>query len=457
MPLLATLAELIEVFSALQAKGWNCASTNGEALSRVLAMRQYPYMAFGYVTSATWLDSTRPDYITANKAGSGADADDISNGCGVLFLNWLAYELGYSWRSIVQAGATSLAQTYTNLTGRTDGASRFFTVMQTRFPVGQPSQLKVDNPFPLLGMRLMYLHQDGSPMFLLRHYDGNWSATPLLTKPGAHFSAIGCTAVTHRLSRLTEFHHCGISNTTLLHQVVLPSDSIIADAPISFPHALTSLSCTSDTPGNLVVALSDSSGGAMLMTRWEPDRYDDIATWSGPIDVKSSAGNPGSVSAISCASPADNELHVCAVTSDGNLWHTIRHPNGAWDAFGYVKGQTGNPGPIHAVACASPNPGEVHICVITSDGRFWHTIRHPNGAWDLFNTRSGFPSPAIAVGCTRTSLAGELQVCIVGQDGSLWHAIRHPNGAWDPFGWVEGQVPDATPATAVACAQASLW
>jgi hypothetical protein len=41
------IAELVEVFEAMQGRGWDCGRTNGEALSRALAAALYPNSATG--------------------------------------------------------------------------------------------------------------------------------------------------------------------------------------------------------------------------------------------------------------------------------------------------------------------------------------------------------------------------------------------------------------------------
>jgi hypothetical protein len=61
------IAEEVEVFSAVQNKGWNCGASNGEGLSRVLAESLYPGVLDDYSTAAAWLDTPdRPDWISNN-------------------------------------------------------------------------------------------------------------------------------------------------------------------------------------------------------------------------------------------------------------------------------------------------------------------------------------------------------------------------------------------------------
>ena len=140
------VAELVEVFEAVQAKGWDCQKSNGEGLSRVLAAGLYPAEVGPFATAHVWLDSRRPNYVDRT---INSDANPTANGCAVLFLNWLHFQHGHSWRRIVAAAAPTLGKTYTKLTGRNDGFDRFRALVDSRFPAGRPSRLAGDNPFPI--------------------------------------------------------------------------------------------------------------------------------------------------------------------------------------------------------------------------------------------------------------------------------------------------------------------
>ena len=139
------VAEEVEVFCAAQALGWDCGLTNGEGLSRVLAEELYPGVLDSFHTADVWLDSSRPDYITNN---NGSDVDSLSNGCSVLFLYYLRYILGYEWPTIVQIGGVTLEQTYERLTGQSGAYTAFRQCVDAFFPLGTPSGLTTDNPFP---------------------------------------------------------------------------------------------------------------------------------------------------------------------------------------------------------------------------------------------------------------------------------------------------------------------
>ena len=140
------IAEFVEVFEAVQARGWDCGKGNGEGLSRVLATDAYPAELHGFATAATWLDSARRDFIDRNFNG---DTNPHANGCCVLYLNWLRFQLNFSWQQIVAAAAPTLGATYTHLTGKKDGFKQFSTLLAKHFPKGRPSGLTSDNPFPM--------------------------------------------------------------------------------------------------------------------------------------------------------------------------------------------------------------------------------------------------------------------------------------------------------------------
>lgn len=141
------VAEADEVMMAAQNVGWDCGASHGEGLSRVLSTELYPAQLNGFATAASWLDSSRPDWVTSTEP---TDQNYVSIGCATLFLNYLRHQLGYSLTAIVGAGAPTLAQVYTHLSGKTDAFTPFNTLLQQRFPVGQPSGLTNDNPFPIV-------------------------------------------------------------------------------------------------------------------------------------------------------------------------------------------------------------------------------------------------------------------------------------------------------------------
>jgi len=139
------VAEADEVMMDAQGAGWDCGASAGEGLSRVLATERYPAQLDGFASASTWLDNGRPDWVSNTEA---TDGNYVSIGCATLFINYMAYQLGYDIGSIVQAGGTTLAQTYQTLTGSADAFGPFAALLQQRFKPAVPSGLTTDNPFP---------------------------------------------------------------------------------------------------------------------------------------------------------------------------------------------------------------------------------------------------------------------------------------------------------------------
>jgi hypothetical protein len=67
----------------------------------------------------------------------------------VLFLNYLAMQLQFTWNQIVAAAAPTLGQTYAKLTTKPDGFKQFSSLLEAHFPSGRPSGITSDSPFPL--------------------------------------------------------------------------------------------------------------------------------------------------------------------------------------------------------------------------------------------------------------------------------------------------------------------
>jgi hypothetical protein len=138
------VAEAVDVFEAFQGLGWDCGASNGEGLSRVLAEALHSKVLDGYETASVWLDGSRTDWVDqTNPTDRSAD----SNGCAVLFLNWLQMVKGYTWAQIAQAGAPTLAGTYRKLSSQTTAWAEFSADINARWPAGVPSWVTTDNPW----------------------------------------------------------------------------------------------------------------------------------------------------------------------------------------------------------------------------------------------------------------------------------------------------------------------
>jgi hypothetical protein len=151
------VAELAEIFMAAQAKGWKPGWSDGEALSRVSGQILYPENAWLFATGSSWFNpTTSANPVDWVDSVEHTDQDYVSIGCGSLFLNYLAYQVNYTWQSIYEAGAPStntLAET-ANILGASGGYAAFLSLLQANLPGGnlygnRPLEQRLDDVYPL--------------------------------------------------------------------------------------------------------------------------------------------------------------------------------------------------------------------------------------------------------------------------------------------------------------------
>ncbi|HEV2461616.1 MAG TPA: phospholipase D-like domain-containing protein [Ktedonobacterales bacterium] len=145
------VAELAEVFEAAINNGWSCGQTNGEALSRALAVDRAPVLASLITETAQgWWANGHADYVNDNSAD---DTNQDANGCGTLFLYYLHSQLGFSWRQVATTGGATLGDCYAKLAGKS-GADGFNDFVGRLAALDQGGQLGLPangNPFPIGG------------------------------------------------------------------------------------------------------------------------------------------------------------------------------------------------------------------------------------------------------------------------------------------------------------------
>jgi hypothetical protein len=129
-----------------------------------------------------------------------------------------------------------------------------------------------------------------------------------------------------------------------------------------------------------------------------------------------------------------------AVTDDGQIWHAIRSSAPfPWQPFNLLApgGPGGEGSSFVRVGCSGAG-WNLHVCAIDTNGAVWHAIRFgEQPGWQPFHHVApggvgGDQGPFSDLDCAVAGL--DLHVAAVAADGGLWHAIRIENPpSWQPF------------------------
>jgi hypothetical protein len=192
-PRFVFVAELAEILMDFTGYGWDAGHSPGEGLSNLLGALLHPA---GYYDTGQgprinqWLNggggpppiAPRADFVfnTMN-----TDQDIFSYGCGILFINYLVYQLGKPLKTVIRAGGSTLAETYARVTGQPASAAypAFNGLLQAHIGSSTTNNMRRDNIFPLLDVPFRSLDvSEGDPI------DAGDETDPLLVswdvKPG---------------------------------------------------------------------------------------------------------------------------------------------------------------------------------------------------------------------------------------------------------------------------------
>ena len=373
------VAEEVEVFSAVQAKGWNCGASNGEGLSRVLAATEmYPGSLNGFNSAATWLDGGRPDFVNVNDP---TDRSYVSTGCSTLFLNYLRYQLGYRWETIVKAGGSTLAQTYQRLTGHADGLTPFKALLQQHFPQGTPCGLHTDNPFPFaLGTEAWHGYENLGGYCIDGVGVSSWDLNRLDT------FVIGSNGA---------MYHKWWNGSSWSGWENQGGYSLSAPAAVSWgPNRIDTFVIGTDH--------------AMYHKWWNG------SAWSGWESLGGYC-----IEGVAAASWAPNRLDTFVVGSDGAMYHKW------WDGFSWSGWESLGGYCISAPAAVSWGANRIDTFVIGTDHAMYH--KWWNGSsWSGWENLGGYCLEGVAVSSWAPN---RLDTFVIGSDGALYHKW------WDGSHW----------------------
>ncbi len=411
------VAEEVEVFSAVQNMGWNCAASNGEGISRILATELYPAELDGFTSAAAWLDAAgRPDFVNVNDP---TDRNYLSIGCSVLFLNYLHYQLAYSWTHIVCAGGATLAETYTRLTGRTDGLERFKALLQIYFPEGTPSHVTTDNVFPLGTV------DSGRLEIFARGGDGalwhNWQTAP--NNGWSDWASLGGwiseIAVGQNADGRLEIFAIGADNA-LWH--IWETGAGWSDWA-SLGGWIDMLTVSQNADGRMEVFARGGDGAVWHMWQTAPNNgwssWDSLGGW---------------IDRLAVGQNADGRMEIFARGSDGAVWHNWQTaPSSGWSGWDSLGGW------IDILTVSQNADGRLEVFARGSDGAVWHNWQTaPNNGWSGWASLGGWID-ILSIG---QNADGRMEIFARGGDGAVWHNWQvEPNSGWSGWaslgGWID--------------------
>ncbi|MFB9371759.1 polymorphic toxin-type HINT domain-containing protein [Kitasatospora albolonga] len=162
--------------------------------------------------------------------------------------------------------------------------------------------------------------------------------------------------------------------------------------------------------------------------------YDKVRTangdWLTPILVSDDPRN----TAFSQAALPNGELHFTVLSSDGTVRDHVYSPG---EYPGWYMGYQGTdrtvrfdslPGKVKGLATAGLPNNDLHLELLTTDGKVWTNVRKAGGAWSGVTAADGATTTA-AVSAVATA-NGEVRLGLLGTDKKVREKVRKADGTW---------------------------
>lgn len=184
-----------------------------------------------------------------------------------------------------------------------------------------------------------------------------------------------------------------------------------------------------------VTSIKDSSGygpGRVLHgvrpNTQDIDPGNEMRMWRAPWkDVFAEVGQNEHVVDVACAGVLNpttgvEDLHVCLVTDNGRLLHSVRDTTtSTWTQFGDAGVQAGRASGFSKVDCAG-QANQLYVVAITKAGEALYTIRNPN-AWKPFEdviAQAGAGTTGSALPFQYSAIDVSVAFCNGGLSGGGW-------------------------------------
>ncbi|WP_367128578.1 hypothetical protein [Saccharothrix sp. HUAS TT1] len=222
----------------------------------------------------------------------------------------------------------------------------------------------------------------------IRHADGTWGSATLSVP------AVFDVAVAAVSGELHLVHRAYGSDTA---HMVRHADGTWSHLPALPGQASGSVMGAAGHSGELRLLVANPNGGTLSYHVAGAD-----GAWSPAVDVPFAPAALGVQPSTVDVAQVGTVLHAVVRGSDGLLYHSMRHSNGAWDPFHGIGTQIPQPvDPVRDVSIAA-SLDALHVAVATGAGLF-HAIRVANGAWQPFGD---VEQEAGAVSSVKVTIAG---------------------------------------------------
>jgi hypothetical protein len=172
-----------------------------------------------------------------------------------------------------------------------------------------------------------------------------------------------------------------------------------------------------------------------------------VKSWSKTVQAPA---NTATI-AVTTAGPVTGStqtLQILAMTSSGQLWHTLSSLGSSWQAW---EQPAQLPDGAESIAAAGLTNGAAEFIAIAGNGEVYHTIRTVSGLWQKWEAPVQPPAgwndpledPTISAAADYNDNTQFViwDMNLLSGITDLYHIIRYANGYWQSSGWLSPWMP----------------